>query len=166
VPGGHLHVYLYWVPERGWHRAVLRFVSAARRVTVRTPHPLLHALCYPLSAGLWLCCVEPYRLMRARPRTARLAAGLPLKVYADYPFAVLVNDQFDRFSAPIEQRFTRPQVQAMLEGAGLEEVVVMPNHGWIGDGRMPVEINTAPAIQPAAPAAAPPRTTSPPAAGR
>ena len=23
-PGGHVHVYLYWVPERRWHRAVLR----------------------------------------------------------------------------------------------------------------------------------------------
>jgi SAM-dependent methyltransferase len=164
--GGHLHVYLYWVPEVRWHREVLRLVSTVRRVTVRTPYRLLHALCYPLSAGLWLACVGPYRAMRARPRTARLATALPLKVYADYPFAVLVNDQFDRFSAPIEQRFTKAEVQAMFEAAGLEEVVVLPNHGWIGDGRAALEISTAPAIQPAALAAAPPRTASPPAAGR
>jgi SAM-dependent methyltransferase/uncharacterized protein YbaR (Trm112 family) len=166
APGGHLHVYLYWVPTLGWHRAVLRLVSAVRRVTVRTPYRLLHALCYPLSAGLWLGCVGPYQVMRARPRTARLAAALPLKTYADYPFAVLVNDQFDRFSAPIEQRFTKAEVRAMLEAAGLEQVVVTPNHGWIGDGRTPLDVSTAPAIQPAGPAVAPPRTALPPTAGR
>jgi 2-polyprenyl-3-methyl-5-hydroxy-6-metoxy-1,4-benzoquinol methylase len=44
-PGGHLHVYLYWVPERAGHRAVLCLVTLARRVTVRMPHRLLHALC-------------------------------------------------------------------------------------------------------------------------
>ena len=58
-----------------------------------------------------------------------------LKTYADYPFAVLVNDQFDRFSAPLENRYTRAEVTAMLEQAGLEAVDVMPNSGWVADGR-------------------------------
>src|SRR2546426_5015037 len=31
----------------------------------------------------------------------------PLFVYAKYPFNVLYNDQFDRFSAPIEKRYDR-----------------------------------------------------------
>jgi hypothetical protein len=55
---------------------------------------------------------------------------------------VLVNDQFDRFSAPVEQRFTRAQVQDMLEGAGLEDVVTLPNHGCLGDGRKPSDGET------------------------
>jgi hypothetical protein len=59
------------------------------------------------------------------------------RTYADYPFGVLVNDQFDRFSAPIERRFTAAQVRAMLEVAGLEDVVVLPSHGWVADGRVP-----------------------------
>jgi SAM-dependent methyltransferase len=136
-PGGHVHVYLYWVPEQRWHRRVLRAVTTVRRVTVRLPHPVLHALCYPLAALLWAAVVAPYRVLRARPRTARLAASLPLKTYADYPFSVLVNDQFDRFSAPLERRFTAAEVQAAMEAAGLEDVVVLPNHGWLADGRRP-----------------------------
>jgi len=139
APGGYLHVYLYWVPEVGWHRSVLRFVTAARRVTVGLPHPLLHALCYPLAAALRLGVVVPYRCLRTRPRAAWLAQGLPLKTYADYPFGVLVNDQFDRFSAPIEQRFTSAQVRVMLERAGLQEVVTIANHGWLADGRRRVD---------------------------
>jgi SAM-dependent methyltransferase len=143
APRGHLHVYLYWVPELRWHRSLLRAVGALRRLTVKLPHRLLHGLCYPISAALWLCVVAPYRSFRSRPRTAWLADLLPLKGYADYPFTVLVNDQFDRFSAPIERRFTRTQVQLMLERAGLQHVVTIPNHGWIGDGQRPTSAQRA-----------------------
>jgi ubiquinone/menaquinone biosynthesis C-methylase UbiE len=136
-PGGHVHIYLYWVPEQVWHKRVLEAVTAVRRVTVRLPHRLLHALCYPLAALLQVTVVVPYRALRRRPRTGRLAAALPLKTYADYPFSVLVNDQFDRFSAPLERRFTADEVRAAMQAAGLEDVVVLPNHGWIGDGRRP-----------------------------
>jgi SAM-dependent methyltransferase len=137
-PGGHLHVYLYWVPEIRWHRPVLKLVGLARRATVKLPYRVVHRLSYPLAVGLWFGVVLPYRILRSHPGTARIAKTLPLKTYADYPFGVLVNDQFDRFSAPIERRFTRTQVHVMLERAGLEEVVAIPNHGWIGDGRRPV----------------------------
>jgi len=137
-PGGHLHVYLYWVPEQRWHRGVLALVTALRRVTVRLPHRVLHVLCYPVAAALQLAVVAPYRTLRGRKRSRRLAAALPLKTYADYPFGVLVNDQFDRFSAPLERRFTAAEVRAAMEHAGLEDIVVLPNHGWVADGRRPV----------------------------
>jgi ubiquinone/menaquinone biosynthesis C-methylase UbiE len=137
-PGGHLHVYLYWIPETRWHVRVLRVVTAARLVTVRLPYRLLHKLSYAVSAALWVGVVLPYRSFRHRRRGRSLVASLPLKTYADYPFVVLVNDQFDRFSAPIEHRFTRAQVEAMLARAGLVDVVTVANHGWVGDGRKPL----------------------------
>ena len=136
-PGGWLHVYLYWQPEVAWHRALLSLVTAARRVTVRMPHRLLHQLCYPLAAALWITIVGPYHRLRKRSRFARLADALPLKTYADYPFAVLVNDQFDRFSAPLERRYTRLEVEMLLTDAGLTDVTVLSNSGWLGDGRVP-----------------------------
>jgi 2-polyprenyl-3-methyl-5-hydroxy-6-metoxy-1,4-benzoquinol methylase len=135
--GGHVHVYLYWVPEPRWHRRTLTAVSAARRVTTQLPHRALHALCYPLAAGLHVAFVAPQRGLRRRPRGRRIAEALPLQTYADYPFSVLVNDQFDRFSAPVEHRYTREQVRELHERSGLEDVVVLPNHGWIGDARRP-----------------------------
>jgi SAM-dependent methyltransferase len=134
-PGGRIHVYLYWVPEQRWHRVVLGWVAVARRLTTRLPHRVLHLLCFPLAGFLELAIVIPYRLLRDRQRWQRIAEGLPLKAYADYPFAVLVNDQFDRLSAPIEHRYTRTQVQTMMADAGLEEITVIANHGWIADGR-------------------------------
>jgi hypothetical protein len=101
------------------------------------PRPLLRALSYPLAAALFATFVLPYRVTRRMPQLEQFASSLPLKAYADYPFGVCVNDQFDRFSAPIEWRFTADQVEAMLKAAGFVDIRVLENHGWIGSGRYP-----------------------------
>jgi SAM-dependent methyltransferase len=135
-PGGHVHVYLYWLPERPAHRRIIELVTVVRRLTVRLPYRVLHALSYPLAVALFVAVVLPYRHLRARPRGRRVADALPLKTYADYPFGVLVNDQFDRFSAPLEHRYTKDEVVEILEAAGLADIQVVPNAGWVADGRV------------------------------
>jgi ubiquinone/menaquinone biosynthesis C-methylase UbiE len=136
--GGRVRVYLYWLPPRRWHRNLLRAVTAVRRVTTRMPHQLLHVLCYPFAAMLFAAFVLPYRYLRRIPALRPLADGFPLKTYSDYPFTVCVNDQFDRFSAPIETRFSRDQVEALMTSAGLTEVRVLAHHGWIAEGVRPL----------------------------
>src|SRR5262249_55238765 len=124
-PGGEIQVYLYWWPEgQPVKRVLLETVGALRRVTTRLPHRLLYWLSYPFAAAAFLGFVLPYRLLRAIPGGAALAARLPMKQYAAYPFQVCVNDQFDRFSAPIENRYQRAEVAAWLERAGLEAITV------------------------------------------
>jgi hypothetical protein len=99
------------------------------------PHRLLLALCHPLALGAWFSFVLPYRVLSRSRACPGWARALPLKAYADYPFTVLLNDQFDRFSAPVERRFSRAQVRQWLERAGLQNVTVMPFSGWLGHGR-------------------------------
>jgi SAM-dependent methyltransferase len=135
--GGYIQIYVYWIPSRGWHRFLLRLVSATRRVTTRMPRPVLRALCYPIAAATFAVFVLPFRLTRRVRPLQRVAAILPLKAYADYPFGVCVNDQFDRFSAPLEWRFTAGEVAEMLSDAGFTDIVVLENDGWIGSGRRP-----------------------------
>jgi SAM-dependent methyltransferase/uncharacterized protein YbaR (Trm112 family) len=137
-PGGYVQIYVYWIPSRGWHRSLLRAVTAARQVTTRMPRPLLRALSYPTAAAVYGLFVLPHRYSRGVERLEALAAALPLRAYVDYPFAVCVNDQFDRFSAPIEWRFTADGVRSMLEEAGFADVVVLENNGWLGSGRRPL----------------------------
>jgi SAM-dependent methyltransferase len=138
-PGGEIQIYLYWWPERQPVKAaLLSAVTAVRRITTRLSHPLLYWLSYPLAAVAYGGFVVPYRLLRAVPGAGAWAERLPMKQYAQYPFAVCVNDQFDRFSAPIENRYTRAQVRGWLERAGLEEINVLPNWGWLGTGRKPM----------------------------
>jgi SAM-dependent methyltransferase len=135
--GGELRIYVYWNIEESalWKRLLLRGVSAARQVTTRLPHPLLSCLCYPIAASAWLTFVLPYKILSHIPATRRFAGSMPLNQYARYPFGVLVNDQFDRFSAPLEKRYSAAEVQRWLESAGLSEVTVLPHWGWVGHGK-------------------------------
>ena len=79
--------------------------------------------------------VIPYRALSQLG--VRAHEDWPLFVYSKYPFNVLYNDQFDRFSAPIEKRYDADEVQQLLERAGLEAVEVRSCFGWIAEGTRP-----------------------------
>ncbi|HSE33831.1 MAG TPA: methyltransferase domain-containing protein [Pyrinomonadaceae bacterium] len=135
-PGGDIQIYLYWSPERRPIKAtLLGAVSLVRKVTTRLPHRTVYALAYPGAAAAFVFFVWPYRLMRHFPSLRNLAEQLPMKQYADLPFRVCVNDQHDRFSAPIEFRYKRAEVEDLLDSGSLESIDVAPNYGWIGTGR-------------------------------
>jgi SAM-dependent methyltransferase len=143
-PGGHVQIYLYREPSRTAHKRILRLVTAIRYITTRLPHRALHAMCYPLAAILMVCCVLPYRILRNFRHTQRAAEAFPLQSYADHPLTVgytlCVNDQFDRFSAPLERRYTAAEVEHWLDSAGLEDRRVLPYHGWVGSGSRPLKV--------------------------
>ena len=135
-PGGVVQIYLYWKAEQQPIKAaMLSGVTAARRLTTRLPHGVVHALAYPTAAVAFVFFVWPYRIFRRLPGFNRMAEDIPLKQYANLPFRVCVNDQLDRFSAPIENRYSRADVQSWLTRASLEAVSVFENFGWIATGR-------------------------------
>lgn len=141
-PGGEIQIFLYWEPEgQPLKRTLLAMITAARQLTTRLPHRVVYGLSYPAAWTAFVLFVWTYRLLRLLPGMNRLADGMPMKQYAFYPFRVCVNDQFDRFSAPIENRYTRADVEAWFKRAGLEEVAVRPNYGWNGSGRKPALVS-------------------------
>jgi SAM-dependent methyltransferase len=133
-PGGKLRVYLYW-KRHGWQGRFLAIVTLLRRVTVRLSFPFLRVLCWFLSVGLYAFVVVPYRGLLAVG--IRAHAAWPLFVYTKYPFAVLYNDQFDRFSAPIEKRYDPDELRRLLQSAGLIDVTIRHCFGWVADGMKP-----------------------------
>lgn len=137
-PDGEIQIYLYWKPERQpVKRTLLAGVTAARQVTTRLPHAAVNALAYPAAVAAFASFVWPYQLLKRIPGLAGWAEKLPMKQYANFPFKVCVNDQLDRFSAPIENRYTRAQVRGWFERAGLVEIKVNAAYGWVATGRKP-----------------------------
>ena len=135
-PGGVVQIYLYWKPERRPIKAaLLSGITAARRLTTRLPYGAVYALAYPTAMAAFTFFVWPYRILRRFSMFKRVAEDFPLKQYADLPFRVCVNDQLDRLSAPIENRYTRQDVQNWLARASLEAPTVGENFGWIATGR-------------------------------
>lgn len=134
-PGGEIQIYLYWKPERQPIKSLLLSgVSAARQVTTRLPHSAVYALAYPSAVAAFVFFVWPYRMMRQVGLNS-LAEDLPMKQYASFPFRVCVNDQLDRFSAPIENRYTKAEVREWLQRAGLQDIKVGAAFGWVATGK-------------------------------
>ena len=138
-PGGEIQIYLYWWPEdQPVKRFLLKAVNALRRLTVLLPHRLLYWLSVSTrrtSPCIHRICDTAPEVLRSVPGLSALADRLPMKQYGQYPFLVCVNDQFDRFSAPIENRYTRKQVLAWLERAGLEDARSSTELGGLAWGR-------------------------------
>jgi SAM-dependent methyltransferase len=127
--GGRLRLYLYW-KRGGIVGALLSVVTLARTITTRLPFGVLRGFCWVLSVFLFAGIILPYRILM---RLGLRLRDWPLVVYAKYPFTVLYNDQFDRFSAPLEKRYSEAEVHALLTGAGLRDVKIHQRFGWIGD---------------------------------
>jgi ubiquinone/menaquinone biosynthesis C-methylase UbiE/uncharacterized protein YbaR (Trm112 family) len=137
-PGGEVQIYLYWKAQgQPIKSLLLNVVTASRQVTTRLPHQLVHLLSYPAAAVAFLLFVWPYLILRRIPGLKNLAEKIPLKQYASFPFRVCINDQFDRLSAPIENRYTKTEVEDWLRRASLESPAVYANFGWVATGRKP-----------------------------
>lgn len=141
-PGGEMQIYLYWKPDgQPFKRGMLALVGMARQVTRRLPHAFVYALAFPAAVAAYGFFVWPYRILNRIPSLVRFAEKLPMKQYGSFPFRVCVNDQLDRFSAPIENRYTRQEVTDWLIHGGLEAIDIQPFFGWVGSGRKPVPPN-------------------------
>ena len=139
--GGWIRVYLYrdWTRDTDrWRRFRDRWINRLRRYSWRMPHPLLYALTFALSATAYTTFILPRRHLYNVPFMAPVVRRLPLKSYSTYPFRVLHNDIFDQFSAPIENRYSRAEVEAWLHRAALHQPSLFPlagHGGWVAYGQ-------------------------------
>lgn len=124
-PGGRFLIYLYYALETRpfAYRAIFRGADTARRLISLLPQPILSFVATLIAALVYWPLARISRVLGAAAVT-RMAAQLPLSFYADASFGMMRNDSLDRFGTRLEKRFTRAQVTALLEGAGLSDVVV------------------------------------------
>ena len=116
-PGGTLLLYLYYGLENrpDWYRALWRASDLGRRGIRRLPFPLRRAVCEAIA----VCVYWPLaRLAQCFP----VPASWPLRFYAGRSFYTMRTDALDRFGTRLEKRFTRSQIAAMLDSAGLASV--------------------------------------------
>jgi SAM-dependent methyltransferase len=116
-PGGTFLLYLYYAFDNRplWFKALWRVSDAVRRLISSLPFPLRYAL----SQIIALCVYWP---MARAAKYLPVPASWPLSAYAHRSFYVMRTDALDRFGTRLEQRFTKRQITAMLESAGLEGI--------------------------------------------
>ena len=73
---------------------------------------VIAALVYwPLARFAWSC-----------EKLGSEVDSFPLSAYRKRSFYQMRNDSLDRFGTPLERRFTKVEVQQMMESCGLEKI--------------------------------------------
>jgi SAM-dependent methyltransferase len=115
--GGTLLLYLYYALDNrpGWFKTLWKVTDWCRRLVSRLPFPLR----YGFSQAAAVCVYWPLaRVARYLP----VPDSWPLKFYANRSFYYIRTDALDRFGTKLEKRFTRKEIIAMLESAGLIDI--------------------------------------------
>jgi len=134
---GMMLIYVYGNLEDApsWHRALLAAVTAFRKITTRTPHPLLKRFCVVFAALCYAGLITPARLLKKSGNLRRAAEIIPLHGYSESPFYAIYKDTFDRFSAPLERRYGRNEVLEWFVKNGLSDLRALGGSGWRVSGR-------------------------------
>ncbi|QDT12270.1 class I SAM-dependent methyltransferase [Planctomycetes bacterium K23_9] len=123
-PGGRLFVYLYYsCDNRGTlFRLCFKASNVLRRVVAALPSVLKQIVCDILAVTVYLPLVALARVIRWFSPKSEMFRLIPLSAYYDKSFWVIRNDSRDRFGTPLEQRFSKVEIEAMLTKAGLTNV--------------------------------------------
>jgi len=120
-PGAPLLVYLYYRFDNKpiWYRYVWKISEVFRHAISRMPHGIRYWLCQ----GIALVVYWPAgAAARVAERLQADVSSFPLAYYRNKAFYVMRNDALDRFGTRLEQRFTRAEIQEMMEACGLSRI--------------------------------------------
>jgi len=120
-PGAPLLLYLYYAFDNrpAWFRAVWRVSDGVRRIIHRMPPTLKHLATDTIATLVYWPLA---RLSGVLERMRLPVHGIPLSFYRHHTFYTMRTDARDRFGTPLEQRFTRAQIEQMMKDAGLVNV--------------------------------------------
>lgn len=120
-PGAPLLLYLYYSFDNRpwWFHAIWQLSNLGRKLIYRLPAKLKHIVTDTIAVLIYLPLVFLSRLLE---RLGLSVHGIPLSYYRKHSFYTMRTDARDRFGTPLERRFTRQQIAAMMEGAGLVNV--------------------------------------------
>lgn len=121
-PGAPFLVYLYYAFDNrsAAFRGVWMASDVLRRGLCRLPPALKHAVTDALAALVYFPLAKFSRLAES---LGLRVDSIPLSYYRNQSFYTMRTDSRDRFGTPLERRFTKEQIHAMLSAAGLRDVV-------------------------------------------
>jgi SAM-dependent methyltransferase len=132
-PGAPLLLYLYYAFDNRprWFRVIWRLSDVARRLISALPFALRSPLCDVMAATVYWPLA---RISKGLERLGFYVGHLPLSSYRKRSFYSMRTDALDRFGTRVEKRFTRQQIQSMMEAAGLEGIVFSEAPHWCAVG--------------------------------
>jgi SAM-dependent methyltransferase len=121
-PGAPFLVYLYYRFDNRplWFRALWRASEALRAGVSRLPRRLKTGVTDALALLVYLPLA---RLAWAAERLGIETRSFPLRFYRHASLYTMRTDSRDRFGTPLERRFTRAEIAAMMERSGCGDLI-------------------------------------------
>ncbi len=120
-PGAPFLVYLYYAfDDRSLvFKAIWRCSDLMRRAVCKLPSMFKNLVTDILAALVYYPLARSCQLAE---RMGLTVESIPLSYYRNHSFYTMRTDSRDRFGTPLEQRFTRKEITAMMDAAGLTDV--------------------------------------------
>jgi ubiquinone/menaquinone biosynthesis C-methylase UbiE len=120
-PGAPFLLYLYYAFDNrpSWFKLLWKLSESVRGVVSRMPHGLRYAMSQVIATLVY------WPLARSAKLAENLGVNVenfPLAPYRHWGFYVMRTDALDRFGTRLEQRFTKQEIQKMMESSGLENI--------------------------------------------
>lgn len=121
--GGYFYLYIYYkLDNRGLlFRFIFSIADIVRRMVCSLPPKTKKVVCDILAVVAYMPFVYTARFLNFIG-LKKMAKAVPLYAYANKDFYIIRNDSLDRFGTKLEQRFTKKEITAMMENAGLSEI--------------------------------------------
>lgn len=121
-PGAPFLVYLYYAFDNRprWFRQIWKLSEVMRHGVARLPYGLRYFVSQVIAGLIYFPFAKTAYLLE---KLGLDVSNIPLSAYRHLTFYSMRTDALDRFGTRLEQRFTREQVQQMMETAGLKDIV-------------------------------------------
>tara|TARA_B100001093_G_C26791733_1_gene999280 strand:+ start:473 stop:1297 length:825 start_codon:yes stop_codon:yes gene_type:complete len=119
--GAPLLLYLYYDFENKpfWYKIIWRISDFFRRGISRAPNPIKYFLCTLIATCIYL----PFsRFAYLCERLGFNVENMPLSDYRAKPFYQSQNDALDRFGTRLEKRFSKAEIEQMLDNAECKNI--------------------------------------------
>ena len=103
-----------------WKKYPLKVVTVIRKVSSKLDKRILYFISIAASPFVFMLFTIPAKVLRYFPATKRLSDYIPFN-FGNGPFS-LWGDIYDRFGAPIEFRFNKKTLGALLEKNGFSDI--------------------------------------------
>jgi ubiquinone/menaquinone biosynthesis C-methylase UbiE len=130
--GGHALLYFYYNLENRsmLYKAIFAWVNLKRKIISGLPQGLKRICCDAIALLIYLPLVTLARCIKFLAPHSNVWQKIPLSYYTNKSFHIMRNDALDRFGTPLEQRFSKSEIESMMRAAGLSEIVFSDNQPY------------------------------------
>lgn len=129
--GGQCLIYLYYaLDNRSFFYKMIFYISSFFRFFIsKSPSFLKKITCDLIAIFVYLPFILLSKLVK-NVLGEKWGNKIPLSYYSNKSFNVIRNDSLDRFGTPLEQRFSKKQIEKMMNKAGLRDIKFSNNQPY------------------------------------